>query len=46
MVSLLKQKLNLAHDAPINIQPFAEIKFHGFDERFGFFFLAGGDDVW
>jgi hypothetical protein len=35
---------NLLHHAPINIQPLAEIKFHGFDQHAGFELLAAGDE--
>ena len=35
---------NLLHHAPINIQPSAEIKFHGFDEDVGFELLAARDE--
>ena len=36
---------NLFHHAPINVEPFAEIKLHGFDEHAGFKLLAARDDV-
>lgn len=35
---------NLLHHAPINVEPFAEEKFHGFDEHAGFELLAARDE--
>ena len=35
---------NLLHHAPINVEPFSEEKFHGFDEHAGFELLAARDE--
>ena len=35
---------NLLHHAPINVEPFAEIQFHRFDEDLSFELLAAGDE--
>jgi len=36
---------NFFHDAPVDIETFAKVEFHGFDQDFGLEFLTGGDDV-
>ena len=36
---------NLFHHTPINVEPFTEKKFHGFDEDSSFELLAARDNV-